>query len=257
MLIPWLPGDMQHFSRMLLEEIFIRSPRSSVIPKCWPISDVNFQAKKKEAWLGLQTWKKIIFLHILLVPHVPHLCAYHIQALIILCSLLLWLPWERGAAALCSGGIQELWNLAQRRFTPKREMTQGRKRITGVIKVVQFDNAEMKFCLVTSQGDKETEDHLRPSLPRIPEPWHLLKAEEAGGSAERGWSLSGHSRDFPLTQGSCQSNLCTEWFWGDISPLINLHFADGKNQGRDWSPSEGDSGTPAGQQSMRGFIELS
>lgn len=97
------------------------------------------------------------------------MCAYHIQALIILCSLLLWLAWERGAAALCSEGIQELCNLAQRHFTPKRDMTQGRKRITGVIKVVQFDNAEMKFCLVTSQGDKETEDHLRPFLPKIPQ----------------------------------------------------------------------------------------
>lgn len=58
--------------------------------------------------------------------------------------------------------------MAQRHFTPRGEMTQGRKKITEVIKVVQFDNAEMKFCLVASQGAKETEDHFRLFLPKIP-----------------------------------------------------------------------------------------
>lgn len=56
-------------------------------------------------------------------------------------------------------------------------MTQGRKKITEVIKVVQFDNAEMKFCLVASQGAKETEDHFRLFLPKVPQSWHLVMSQ--------------------------------------------------------------------------------
>ena len=85
--------------------------------------------------------------------------------------------WGAGAATLCCEGIRELCNLSQRHFTPTGEMTQGRKKITEVIKVVQFDNAEMKFCLVTSQGAKEREDHLRPFLPQMPQSWHLMMSE--------------------------------------------------------------------------------
>lgn len=163
-----------------------------------------------------------------------------------------------GAAALCSEGIQELCNLAQRHFTPKRDMTQGRKRITGVIKVVQFDNAEMKFCLVTSQGDKETEDHLRPFLPKIPQPWHLLlKAEEAGGSAEqKRWSLSGHSIGFSPDSGVLSEQPLHWTVLGKDFPFDKLTFCWLKKQGRDWAPSEGDSMTPPGQQSTRGFISI-
>lgn len=78
-------------------------------------------------------------------------------------------------------------------------MTQGRKKITEVIKVVQFDNVEMKFCVVTSQGEKETEDHLRLFLPKIPQSWHLMQIElmkqwQAGGSdVKKEWRLSGNS----------------------------------------------------------------
>lgn len=56
-------------------------------------------------------------------------------------------------------------------------MTQGRKELTEVIEVVQFDNAEVKFCLVALQGAKETEDHFRPFLPKRPQSWHLMMSE--------------------------------------------------------------------------------
>lgn len=141
--------------------------------------------KKKRFYWGCKLSKKNLFLHILLITWVLHLCANHIQSLIILCSLLLWLAWEKKVATLCCEGIQELCNLAQRHFTPKGEMTQGRKKITEAIKVVQFDNAEMKFCLVTSQGAKETEDHSRPFLPQVPQPWHLMTSELMKATA--GW----------------------------------------------------------------------
>lgn len=73
--------------------------------------------------------------------------------------------------------------MAQRHFTPQGEMTEGRKKVAEVIKVVQFDNAEMKFCLVTSQGAEEMEDHLRLSLPKTPQSWHLMRCELVGAAA--------------------------------------------------------------------------
>lgn len=110
--------------------------------------------------------------------------------------------------------------MAKKHFSPNGEMTQGRKKITKVIKVVQFDNAGMKFCLVALQRAKETEDHFRPFLPRIPQSWHLMMSELMKALA--GWrrccekavgTVSKLNKFQLLTQRFCQTNLYTEQFW--------------------------------------------
>lgn len=102
-----------------------------------------------------------------------------------------------GAASLACDGIQ-LCNTAQRPSASKREMPQGRKKNNWSHQGVQFDNAEVKFFLVASQGAKEMEGYLRPFLARYHDHgicWAVC--DRLGKGCEwREWRLPGNPKAF-------------------------------------------------------------